>query len=46
MLEHGLAETRPRLPHSEGIFARLPVAFAHAAEGAVTSAGSSVHSKE
>src|SRR5260221_1796292 len=36
MSEHGFAETRPRLPHSEVMPARLPVAFAQAAGDAVT----------
>src|SRR5882757_3794036 len=46
ILEHGFAETRPRLPHSDAMFARLPVAFAHAAGGAATLGAGSAHWNE
>src|SRR5687768_15715280 len=46
IFEHGLAETRPRFPHSDGMFARLPVAFTHWDGGASTTGGDERHSKE
>src|ERR1041384_6928887 len=46
MREHGFAETMPRFPHSDGMFARLPVAFTQVAGGATTFAGALVHSND
>src|SRR5258708_20976308 len=43
MFEQGLAETKPRLPHSDAMFARLPVELTHVAAGAVTMGAASAH---
>src|ERR1051325_4204759 len=43
MFEHGFADTKPRLPHSDAMLARFPVEFIHFAAGAVTAGAISAH---